>query len=98
MSHVLDWCARQDQYSKGESPTTKAVREAYTKDALPEPLTLDEVSEIDRWMNEHMYRHSISNNINGMGCDVRCRTLALQAGINKVLKERNDIPVGTNSG
>lgn len=32
MSYVLRWCDKQDQLSKGESPTTKAVREAYAKD------------------------------------------------------------------
>jgi hypothetical protein len=45
-------------------------------DALAD-LTDDEMSEVDRFMGEHMYRHQISNNVNGMSCDSWCRTKAL---------------------
>lgn len=51
-------------------------------------LTDDEASLVDFEMGEHMYRHSISNNINSMGCDVWCRTNGLRRAINKVLSSR----------
>lgn len=32
MSSVLTWCAKQDIFSRGESPTTRAVRRAVAED------------------------------------------------------------------
>lgn len=48
----------------------------------------EEMSDIDRAMNDHMYRHSISNNINGMGCDVWCRTRALGKAVTPIVAAR----------
>jgi hypothetical protein len=52
-------------------------------------ITEDEADEIDRAMNEHMYQHSIANNINAMSCGVRCRTNAIRRVVNAVLAERD---------
>lgn len=54
-------------------------------------LTDDEIEEIDKMMNDHMYGHSISNSYANFACDPRCRMRALQYAINKVLEEK---PVG----
>lgn len=49
----------------------------------------DEANLLDRFMADHMYHHSISNNIAGMGCDVGCRTDALRRGVTRILKARD---------
>lgn len=53
-------------------------------------LSDEESAELDRWMSDHMYQHSISNNVNGMSCHVGCRTQALGRGVSRVLRGRAD--------
>ncbi len=45
MSAIEDLCARWDHYSKGESPTTKAIRAAVAQDRDLELADLDVADE-----------------------------------------------------
>jgi hypothetical protein len=56
-------------------------------------ITDEEVKLIDEMMNDHMYSHQISNNINGMSCDTQCRRSALGIFIDRVPEDRKFIKV-----
>lgn len=56
-------------------------------------LTEDEVQEIDSMMNNHMYHHTISNNVGSWTCNHQCRMQALGDSINKVLEKKTDVVV-----
>lgn len=50
-------------------------------------ITYDQACVVDSFMADHMYGHSISNNIGYMGCDAGCRVRALQEGIRRALED-----------
>jgi hypothetical protein len=53
-------------------------------------ITDAQVEYIDNWMDDHMYRHAISNNFNGMSCDVRCRRQAIKMAVDRALAEKGE--------
>lgn len=55
---------------------------------MSERLSDEEIKHVDATMSEHMYRHSISNSINGMGCDAWCRAQALGRALQPILAAR----------
>ena len=56
------------------------------KDVLSD-MTDAEAEAVDWFMNEHMYRHQISNSIAGMSCNPGCRTQALARAVNRHVLE-----------
>ncbi len=67
-------------------------------DALAD-LTEDEMTEVDRFMADHMYHHQISNSYAGMSCDSWCRTKALGEAFRRhVLLPRREARSSTRPG